>query len=55
VRSVNQIRQRVAEAAKLGFERCVVPQRSVRELKGSAGEIIGVATVSEALEITGCR
>lgn len=55
VRSVNQIRQRVNEARKLGFERCLVPARNARELRdGNNGEVIGVSTLLEALEVTGC-
>jgi DNA repair protein RadA/Sms len=54
VRSVSQIRQRVGEARKLGFERCIVPERNGRDLRADSG-IIGVASVVEALEATGCR
>ncbi len=56
VRSVNQIRRRVAEAQKLGFERCIVPERNLRELKEiRPGSVIGVRSVLEALDITGCK
>ena len=56
VRSVNQIRRRVAEAHKLGFERCVVPSRNVRELhEMQERQVVGVGTLAEALEATGCR
>src|SRR5579872_511853 len=55
VRSVNRVRQRVAEAQKLGFEQCIVPQRNLRELQGVSGQIIGVSSVVEALGVTGCR
>lgn len=55
VRSVNQIRQRVAEAQKMGFERCIIPERNARDLpRSGAGEIIGVGTVAEALNAVGC-
>jgi DNA repair protein RadA/Sms len=54
VRSVNQIRQRVNEAHKLGFERCIVPDRNLRDLKGAGGRVIGVGSVLDALEATGC-
>jgi DNA repair protein RadA/Sms len=55
VRSVNQIRQRVGEARKLGFERCLVPARNLRDFKGDGTrDLIGVSTVAEALSITGC-
>lgn len=56
VRSVNQIRRRVSEAQKLGFERCVVPRRNMRELQDShGGSVLAVGTLLEALDVTGCK
>lgn len=56
VRSVNRIQARVGEALKLGFERCVVPQRNRRDLKDFGGrEVIGVSTLSEAIDVTRCQ
>jgi DNA repair protein RadA/Sms len=56
VRSVNQIRRRVTEAQKLGFEQCMVPARNLRELQElKPGRVLGVSTLLEALETTGCR
>jgi DNA repair protein RadA/Sms len=56
VRSVSQIRQRLSEARKLGFAQCIVPQRNLRELQNEPSRsVIGVASVSEALTVTGCR
>jgi DNA repair protein RadA/Sms len=55
VRSVNQIRRRVIEAHKLGFERCLVPKRNLRELhEVNTAELVGVETLLDALEATGC-
>jgi DNA repair protein RadA/Sms len=55
VRSVNQIRQRIGEARKLGFERCIVPHRNLRDLDATGdGGLVGVKTVREALEALGC-
>lgn len=55
VRSVNQLSQRVAEATKLGFSRCIVPARSVRQLPESLqADAIGVRSLAEALRLTGC-
>ncbi|MGH2448101.1 MAG: DNA repair protein RadA [Chloroflexota bacterium] len=54
VRSVGQIRQRVAEARKLGFERCMVPERNRSQLADQVG-IIGVSTLNGALEAVGCK
>jgi hypothetical protein len=38
----------------LGFERCIVPQRNVRELNGAFTNVIGVGSLREALTVTGC-
>jgi DNA repair protein RadA/Sms len=55
IRSVTQIRQRVAEAQKLGFCRCVIPKRNMRELPDTmASSVVGVATLDEALTELGC-
>jgi DNA repair protein RadA/Sms len=55
IRSVNQVRARVTEALKLGFERCIVPRRSIRELPdGLARSALGVSSLAEALDATGC-
>jgi len=52
VRAAGRVDARIAEAAKLGFERCVVPLANAKALKGDRGlRVEGVATVGEALEI----
>lgn len=51
VRAVSQAAQRVAEAEKLGFEICVVPQVCVEECKKSSRiKVIGVKNVQEAMD-----
>jgi len=51
VRRVSRIEQRVQEAAKLGFERVIIPANNIGGWKVPAGiEIIGVNTVGEALQ-----
>ncbi|MBS4210513.1 DNA repair protein RadA [Bacillus sp. FJAT-50079] len=51
VRRVSRIEQRVQEAAKLGFERVVIPANNIGGWKIPDGiEVIGVDTVSEALQ-----
>lgn len=50
VRAVNMVQQRVQEAEKLGFEKCILPKvclDSVKEIKGI--QLIGVADVREAI------
>lgn len=51
VRAVSMARQRAAEAAKLGFEICVVPHVCAGECQKAGGiEVIGVKTVQEAID-----
>jgi DNA repair protein RadA/Sms len=52
VRAIGRAADRVAEAAKLGFGRCMLPAANARMLRGKAPsgvEIVGVATLQEAL------
>jgi len=52
VRAVNMPEQRVAEAKKLGFQTCIIPEVSmdmVKEIKGI--QIIGVKTINEAIRL----
>ncbi len=52
VRSVSSAEQRVREAAKLGFRRCILPKSCVVKMSDGLGiEVIGVANVSEAIEL----
>jgi DNA repair protein RadA/Sms len=50
VRAVSRAEQRIREAAKLGFKRVIMPEKSLKGWKQPDDiEIIGVRTVSEAL------
>lgn len=50
VRAVNMPEQRVAEAKKLGFETCIVPEVSLDSVKNIGGiKIIGVKSINEAI------
>ncbi len=53
VRSVPKIVERVKEAARLGFTRCIVPKSSLKQLSAVKGdiELIGVSTLSAALQL----
>lgn len=53
IRSVPKIVERVKEAARLGFTRCIVPKTSLKQLSSvkDSIEIIGVATLSSALQL----
>lgn len=49
VRAVSKAEQRVQEAKKLGFKRCILPEVSVSSIKKISGiELIGVSNVREA-------
>lgn len=52
VRAVSQAEQRVKEAAKLGFNTCIIPKVCIPQVKGIQGiNIIGVSGVSEAIKL----
>ena len=52
LRTVRQAEQRLREAARLGFGRCIIPRTSrVREEDLGGLEVLPVATLREALEI----
>ncbi|MUV38058.1 DNA repair protein RadA like protein [Lentibacillus sp. JNUCC-1] len=52
IRRVSRIEQRVQEAAKLGFQRVICPNRNLEGWTPPAGiKIVGVNTVQEAMEI----
>ncbi len=50
VRAVGQAEPRLAEAAKMGFKRAILPKGSARRLEEKRLEPIGVETLSEALD-----
>lgn len=53
VRRVSRIEQRVREAAKLGFERVIIPRNNLGGWTGPKGvQLIGVSSVGEALQTT---
>lgn len=49
IRMVPQIEQRVLEAARLGFSRCVVPHNALETIHQQKLEIIGVTHLAEAI------
>ena len=52
VRAVNMPEQRVAEAKKLGFTTCILPEASVKLVKSIKGiRVIGVKSVNEAIQL----
>ncbi len=51
IRAVNLAEQRVAEAAKMGFEVCILPQANKEHIKTSGIKLIGVKNIQEVLGI----
>ena len=52
LRTVGQVERRLAEAANLGFRRCLLPAALARRsLRTSGLEVVGASTLAEALEI----
>ena len=51
IRAVTLADVRIAEAAKLGFERCLLPAQNASRLTGAGVELRGVATLEAALEL----
>lgn len=53
IRGVSHCEQRIKEAARLGFSRCIVPKSNIKNLSAAIKneiEIIGVKTIREAFE-----
>jgi DNA repair protein RadA/Sms len=51
VRAVARVAERVREAHRLGFSRCVLPKTNLKDFpKGLPLEAKGVSTISEAVE-----
>jgi DNA repair protein RadA/Sms len=51
VRAIGQADTRIYESAKMGFNRCIVPQSNLKRLPAMEGvAIAGVSTVTEAVE-----
>ena len=51
VRGVNMVEQRVAEAAKMGFEVCVMPKANIDRIKNPSMKLIGVRNIQEIMEL----
>lgn len=51
LRSVSHLEQRIAEAQRLGFKRCIVPKHSIKNLRNFDGiEVVGVSNLRQAFE-----
>jgi DNA repair protein RadA/Sms len=51
VRAIGRIEARIAEAKKMGFNRCLLPKSNLKQTTGMKGiKLVGVKNVSEAME-----
>jgi len=50
VRAVSHIEPRIAEAAQLGFKRCILPAGNAKRLASAPLELCPAANVSEAID-----
>lgn len=53
IRAVNSCEQRIREAAKLGFRKCVVPKYNLTKIKNSLNadiEVVGVTNIRQAFD-----
>jgi len=51
IRAVNMAEQRVTEAAKMGFEVCILPQANKEHMKASGIKLIGVRSIQEVMSM----
>lgn len=52
VRGISQAELRIREAAKMGFKRCLLPERNLAKLEVVEGmELVGINEVGEALDV----
>ncbi len=51
VRAIGQVEIRLAEAKKMGFTRCLLPESNLKRLNGKAGlDLLGVRNIDQAVE-----
>ena len=52
VRGISQAELRIREAAKMGFKRCLLPERNLAKLEAIEGmDLVGISEVGEALDV----
>ena len=52
IRAVSQVQNRINEAVRLGFKKCIVPHASLKQIKKTDDvEIYGVKTLRQAVEL----
>ena len=51
VRAIGQVENRLAEAKKMGFTRCLLPESNLKRLNGKVGlDLLGVKNIDQAVE-----
>lgn len=50
VRAVNQAESRIAEAKRLGFNRCLLPKGNLKNIRSNNMELIGVESIMDAVK-----
>ena len=49
---ITQAELRIREAAKMGFKRCLLPERNLAKLEAIEGmDLVGISEVGEALDV----
>lgn len=51
IRAVDMVRQRVSEAAKFGFTRCIVPMACAKDAECAGAAVLPVTRLTEAIEL----
>ena len=51
IRAVNQAEHRVSEAAKMGFEVCILPQANKETITDSKIKLVGVRNIRDAINL----
>ena len=51
IRAVSMAEQRVSEAAKMGFEVCILPQANKEHIKSTGIKLIGVKNIQEMMDL----
>ena len=54
IRAVSQLERRLAEVARLGFKRCLVPKNGLKNIKTAESlQLVPVSTIKQALDSLG--
>jgi DNA repair protein RadA/Sms len=51
IRAVPQLERRLAEVARMGFKKCLVPRSGLRNVRAEGIELVPVSTLREAVRL----